>query len=318
MVNPILFLEQKIQNQTVLISALDWGMGHTTRCYAVVRDLLALNNQVIFAGNIKQTQWMLREFPSIQTEALAGYNIQLSSKQNTYLQLMRQFSQIKKAMKREKQWLANYCSEHPIDLIVSDNRYGFYHPEVISVLMTHQLNLQIPRFGKIVNQKLHGWIEQFDEVWVPDTVEHELAGCLSTASLNISQQFIGPLNRFQKIETPIVYDYLVILSGPEPERTHFLEQVMSWASERKKQIALVGAKVDGVHSIANPTTSELAKWIAESEIVISRAGYTTIMEMLSLNQKAILIPTKGQYEQEYLATRNYENISFVKSIHDVN
>ena len=311
-------MEQKIQNQTILISALDWGMGHTTRCYAVVMDLLALNNQVIFAGNAKQSQWMLREFPSIQTIGLDGYHIQLTSQRNTYFQLLGQLRQIQKTIKQEQDWLKRFCEKRSVDLVISDNRYGFYHANIKSVLITHQLNLQIPYFVRGVNKKLRNWLERFDEVWIPDTPDHALSGKLCQASLKIPQHFIGPLNRFQHLERSVEYDYLVILSGPEPERTLFLEQVIDWANSQKKRIALIGAKVAGFNSIANPTTPELAEWISKSKVVISRAGYTTIMEMVDLNQKAILIPTKGQYEQEYLATREYPNISFVKSIKDVN
>jgi len=37
--------------------------------------------------------------------------------------------------------------------------------------------------------------------------------------------------------------------------------------------------------------------------VISRSGYTTIMDLAVLEKKAYFIPTPGQNEQEYLAKR---------------
>ncbi len=46
---------------------------------------------------------------------------------------------------------------------------------------------------------------------------------------------------------------------------------------------------------------DLALAISTSEIVICRAGYTSVMELVTMRQKAILVPTPGQTEQEYLA-----------------
>jgi predicted glycosyltransferase len=48
---------------------------------------------------------------------------------------------------------------------------------------------------------------------------------------------------------------------------------------------------------------ELKKILINSEYVIARSGYTSIMELLSLQKKCFLIPTPGQTEQEYLAKR---------------
>lgn len=318
MIDPKFFLEHDVRDKTVLVSALDWGMGHTTRCYSIVNGLLGQGNKVIFAGNKQQRQWMRREFPKIQTEDLKGYGVQLDSRKNTYAQLIKQFGKLKKAIRFENKWLEHFCQHHAVDLIISDNRYGLFHQKIKSMLVTHQLRLQVPFFGKIINKKLVQWIERFDAVWIPDTPDHKLAGELSFATLNIPQHFIGALNRFPNIASEIMYDYLVILSGTEPERSRFLAAALEWRNQKQKRIAFVGATVKDCHSIKNPTTTELARWISKSETVISRAGYTTIMEMVGLNQKAILIPTKGQFEQEYLATLKYENISFAESLQEIN
>ena len=76
-----------IKNSVVLIAALDWGMGHTTRCVSIIRDLLENNNQVVFAGDEKQVTFIKSDFPGIKVESLAGYKVQLDSEKDTYLQL---------------------------------------------------------------------------------------------------------------------------------------------------------------------------------------------------------------------------------------
>lgn len=308
-------LNDDIQNKTILLSALDWGMGHTTRCYCVIRDLLTNENTVIFAGDEKQREWIKREFPEILAVNLDGYQIRLDSRKNTYFQLVSQFHQMKQAIRLEKKWMENYCKENKVDLIISDNRYGFYHGDIESIMLTHQLNLQIPLGRSFVNKKIKRWLANFNSIWVPDFEDHRLTGQLSKQELNVPIHYIGPLNRFQKENEPIVYDCLVILSGPEPERSNFLKSILLQTDQsREKKWAFVGVELDQFPSFHNPSTSTLSKLIAKSDTIISRAGYTTIMELTQLQKKGVLYPTKGQYEQEYLASKKFEGITFKNDI----
>jgi len=290
-----------IQNKQILFSALDWGMGHLTRSAVVIKSLLQNGNTIHFAGTKAQCNFMRAEFDAIECFEIKGYEITLDSTKNTFIQVLSQFAKIKKAIRTEHKWLNSFVQNHTIDLIISDNRYGFYHPKIESVLITHQINLQIPFFKSIVNKKLRHWISNFNSVWVPDFEDRKLTGELSNPKKLSNVFFIGPLSRFEKIDADPKYVYLIILSGPEPERTNFIKTALDFAKDKTDNIAIVGTKIEGINSFENPTTQELELLIAQSETIISRAGYTTIMEMVSLAKKAILFPTKGQYEQEYLA-----------------
>ena len=202
-----------------------------------------------------------------------------------------------------------------MDYIISDNRYGFHHPDILSVIITHQLNFQVPKFQTLVNRIIQKKIEKFDTCWVPDTEQRLLTGELTNAKLSIPIHFIGPLCRFNIVEAEIKYNVLIILSGPQPERSKFLDYAKSEAQKMDGRIAFVGEDVEGYDSFLNLTTNQLNLRIAESNSVYSRAGYTTIMEMIGLNKKAYLIPTNGQYEQEYLAKQvQIEFITFVSEI----
>lgn len=290
-----------IQNKQILFATLDWGMGHLTRSTVLIKGLLENGNTIFFAGTKKQCDFIQAEFENIQCHELLGYEITLDSKKNTFVQLVGQFPKIKKAIRKEQQWLQHFVADLPIDLVISDNRYGFYHTKIESILITHQLNLQIPFFKSIVNKKLQQWISKFTSVWVPDFEDRRLTGELSNPRELKNIHFIGPLCRFEKLEALIIYDYLIILSGPEPERSNFIQTALAHCKVKSNKICIVGTKVEGIDSFENPTTQELGQQIAQSETVISRAGYTTIMELIALNKNAILFPTKGQYEQEYLA-----------------
>ena len=299
--NTALIFPADLTDKRILVAALDWGMGHTTRIVSLLRQLKNQQNQLIFAGNQAQCQFIKAEFSEIELTELSGYEIQLDSKKSTYWQLFRQGFKVKKAMTAEKEWLSKFVADNKVDLIISDNRYGFYHPKIKSILVTHQLNLQIPYFCRVVNRNLRRMIEKFDCCWVPDTANRLLSGELSHTKLKIPIVYTGILNRFQKLQLPIDFDYLVILSGPEPEKTNFKQEILKQLSANPSSVCIVGAQVTGYHCHPNPTTTELAELIAKSDTIISRAGYTTLMEMVDLNKKAILIPTKGQYEQVYLA-----------------
>jgi uncharacterized protein (TIGR00661 family) len=124
--------------------------------------------------------------------------------------------------------------------------------------------------------------------------------------------YIGALSRFEKKETPIKYDYLILLSGPEPQRT-LLEKILldSFKETDKKVLCVLGKtdeplgrfKYGNIKVVTYMTSKQLETAINSSEVVISRSGYTTIMDLAALEKKALFIPTPGQYEQEYLAKK---------------
>ena len=62
--------------------------------------------------------------------------------------------------------------------------------------------------------------------------------------------------------------------------------------------------------ISHLSSQELNNAILESKLIICRSGYSTIMDLYKLEKNAILIPTPGQTEQEYLAKHLSKNDSF--------
>jgi len=314
----------EISNKIILISALDWGFGHTTRCVSIIESLLDANNTIVFAGNKGQNRFIRKEFPTIHVEFLEGYNIELSSKKSTYFQVVKQGFKIIKTIKSERDFVKNIIEKYSIDLILSDNRYGFRDSRVESVFIAHQLNLQLPKFKRKVNKILTSLINKFDSVWIVDDEVINLAGQLSNpANLNVPFAFIGLLSRFKVEQAVVKYDYLIIISGPVPENSIFLAEIEALIRYSKLRYAIVStAKSDNNFSHINYfydlSTEQLNVLLNESEIVISKSGYTTLMELNVLNKKAILIPTKGQFEQEYLAHHvKSKSIRFVNNSNEI-
>lgn len=304
-----------IQNRRILIAALDWGMGHTTRTAALLSQLIRQNNEIFFAGNELQIDFMRREFGLLNLLKLDGYGVLLDSKKSTYWQMVRQFRKIGRAIKTENRLVSQWVRDYQIDVVISDNRYGFFSPDTPSILLSHQLNLQLPHFKSLVNRGLKRRIEKFCAVWIPDDENHSLSGELSKANFSIPCYAIGALSRFRSNDQVQRYQYLGIVSGPQPARTGFAIKLENYLLRQNVPVALVGyaGNKKGVDYFPNPSTIEMERLLAQSSKIISRAGYTTIMELVSLEKEAILIPTPGQYEQIYLAaTLKKPNIQFKK------
>ncbi len=124
-------------------------------------------------------------------------------------------------------------------------------------------------------------------------------------------QFVGVLTRFRnpEIQPAIKYDVLAIISGPEPQRTIFEDLIIDQAKNTNKKYVIVSGISekntdiqfnDNIRMISHIPGEELFQLILCSEIIISRGGYSTLMDLAVLNKKCIFVPTPGQTEQEYL------------------
>ncbi len=197
--------------------------------------------------------------------------------------------------------------------MISDNRFGFYNKSIESVFITHQLNIQAPIFKKLINSLNISFIKRYNKCWVPDYAEREkrLSGVLSDNKKQlINVKFINPLSRFEK-RKPIQkkHDVLVLLSGPEPQRTLLEEKLIDSFVNTSYVIALVRGSYKAIERkhpsnivlVDVASSKELQELFNGSDKIICRSGYSTLMDLNTLGVKALLIPTPGQTEQEYLA-----------------
>lgn len=307
-------LPEDIKDKTILIAPLDWGMGHLTRCLPLIHVFLKNECKIIFAGTTFQCEWVKRECPNIITEEVEGYQIRLDSDKSTYRQMLTQTSKMLYAIKAEKEVAQKLSEKYSVDTIVSDNRYGFRTPKTQSIFITHQLAPPVPKLRTLVTKKILNWVNEFDECWIQDEEQGALCPELNKSELNIPKSFIGWSSRFSKVASPILNKYTFIASGPEPQLSKFSQEIAKIVERTGKNYQLVVPKDLGLkNQVVNPSTEELNKIINASEIIVSRAGYTSIMELSVVGKKAILVPTPGQYEQSYLAQSvQHPQIQFVQ------
>ena len=302
----------------ILVAPLDWGLGHATRCIPIIKLLLEKGCEVVLAAGGIQKKLLEVEFPSLRIISIPGYRISYGG--NRALTVLKIFYQIPKILiqiNRERRWLSRFIDSEGLDGIISDNRYGLYHPRVRSIFVCHQLAIRTPlgRIGERLLMSVHyRKISRFSACWVPDfATGTPLAGELSHPSRlpAIPLRYIGPLTRLERTQgIPDPQSLLVLLSGPEPQRSILEKKLMGQIENFPGKITLVRG-LPGEAEIPPPRadirlvnhlpSGELGRVIVQSGLVIARSGYSTIMDLLSLGKKAVLIPTPGQPEQEYLA-----------------
>lgn len=301
----------------VLVAPLDWGLGHTTRSIPIINGLLKRGCDVIIAADGASKILLQKEFPGLLFLKSSGYRMYYSRKRFWMpFKILIQFPKIISAVYKEHSWLKKAVKEYGIDAVISDNRFGMYHSSIPCMYVTHQLKIKTGnRLTEWFAQKIHYWfINRYNECWVPDTLgEINLAGELSrpTDLPKVPVKYLGPLSRFEKDIAEIKYDLLIILSGPEPQRTIFEKMILKDLENYNGKVLLIRGLPETVVSLKTTSslfkvkdhlpTVELNRVILESQMIISRCGYTTIMDLIKLQKKAILVPTPGQTEQEYLA-----------------
>lgn len=303
----------------ILFSPLDWGLGHATRCIPLLKRLQKNGHEIIIASAGKPETLLRKEFPGIHFVELPGYNITYSKYKRFFpFKILWQVPKIYSSVKKENKILQKLIDEYNIDLVISDNRFGLYSKKTPCIFITHQLYIKAPFkwIEKIIYRINYHYINKFSECWVPDfEMPPNLSGQLSHPSIlpSLPVIYIGPLSRFDELQgKEVKYAAAIILSGPEPQRTLLEKKVVEVFKKNKEEKFLLIRGMPGndetTPAFENITiynhldTAGMQEAIAQSGFIISRCGYTTVMEMLSLKKKTILIPTPGQTEQEYLAS----------------
>lgn len=300
------------------MAPLDWGLGHATRCFPLIRELLAQGADVWLAGEGAQAALLKEAFPELPLLPLPGYQVEYAkTKRGLFFKLFLQLPRILNSIWQETRWLKKKVAIHAIDAVISDNRYGLFHKKIPCIFITHQLCIKVPvskRAERWVQKINYRFIQRFSACWVPDhAASPGLAGDLShPAQLPaVPVTYIGPLSRFEKLNLPEVTQHLLLLlSGPEPQRTLLEEKLITELVHYNGTATLVRG-LPGSNSMMPSTNmirifnhlpqEALNEELQKAGIVICRSGYSTLMDLAALNKKSLLVATPGQTEQEYLA-----------------
>lgn len=307
-------------SKRVLVAPLDWGLGHATRCIPIIAELQKQGAFVILATNGRAYELLKQAFPNLPLEKLPAYAIHYGSS-NMFWNIGWQLPKIIWTIWQEHQHLKKLIQKHQLDIVIADNRYGCYNRKTKSIFVSHQINIKIPNLFlqtivRFCNRML---IQRFDACWIPDLQgENNLAGALSQPPRLAHAVYIGILTRMQYLNLPKKWDVIAVLSGPEPQRTILEEIIIKQLLQLTYKILLVQGKpekvigrkgdrvMESIQVVPFLNAKDLNEAMSASDVVICRSGYSTVMDLAVLGKKAILIPTPGQTEQEYLAERFFE------------
>lgn len=294
----------------IIVAPLNWGLGHASRCVPIIHFLIKHKFTPIIASDGDAFVFLQKEFPTLEVLELPSYNI--SYAKNLKFGLLFQLPKIVKAIKLETKCIDRFVvNNQNVVGVISDNRFGVRSEKVPSVYITHQIHVLSGIFTFFSSRIHQSIIKKFDECWVPDSKENLLSGKLSkTKNKTLNLNFIGALSRFKKEELPIKNDVLIILSGIESQRERLENRLLKAFKNTSQKVVLIQGKIEknqqkkvlGNITIYNYLLSkELERAINQSEVIICRSGYSSIMDLAVLKKKAFFIPTQNQSEQEYLA-----------------
>lgn len=301
--------------KNILVAPLNWGLGHATRCIPIIRALEAHNFNPILASDGVALGLLQKEFPHLQTIELPSYQIEYPKNGLFFkMKILMNSPKMIDAIVSEKKLIKKIVKENNIVGIISDNRLGVRSKKVPSVFITHQLNVMTGNTTWLTSKMHQFIIKKFTECWVPDVDGiPNLTGDLGhLEKKHDAIKYIGPLSRLHKKHLEKKFDLMVILSGPEPQRTFLEEKLILELKTYEGQILFVKGKIEATQTIQQENqflfynymnTNELEIAFNESDMVLCRSGYTTVMDLAQLGKKAFFIPTPGQYEQEYLAKK---------------
>lgn len=304
----------------VLFAVHDWGLGHATRDLVLIRALLAAGHRVTVLSHGRALRLLrdelggacdsveVRDIPKPLGRRAASFYVRMS------LALPIVFW----TFRRERRITAELVRERGIDRVVSDSRYGVCHPKVPSFYLVHSLRQIIPgrprRLEKLVEASQRRLLSGAQRLLIPDQEEKGLAGDLChglACDWGGRLEYLGILSSVRRRPVEKDVDCFISISGAEPQRTLFEERVLSQVGGVPGRVVVALGRPDApslrsdgrmrVYGYLDRAGTEVM--LNRARLVVTRPGYTTLMELAELGKKALLVPTVGQSEQEYLGDR---------------
>ncbi|MDQ3051784.1 MAG: glycosyltransferase [Bacteroidota bacterium] len=311
----------------VLVAPLDWGLGHATRCIPVIRELLRQEAKVIISASGNGYYLLKNIFPLCEFINIPGITIRYPESSYMAFSMMSQLPAILKAIRKETELLKSVIEPSGITHVISDNRYGLYDNRIKCAFISHQVSIKSFGLLKLMEPWLYQLhkkrIEKFHELWIPDVEgPGNLAGSLTEApGLTIPKKYIGFLSRFNESiqRAQKKYDYISVLSGPEPQRSLLENKIKAYfLSSEKKCLIVQGIPATPLRSVSKNveivnviSDADLQELLHPDTTLFCRPGYSTLMDLAILGHKKIVfIPTPGQTEQEYLAAQLEKNYDY--------
>lgn len=302
----------------VIYGVCSWGLGHATRSLPVIRKLIDEDNEITIISKGRSLELLKKELgKDIEYIDIPDYPMLLSENARQFMvKSLVYWPMFIRRMQSGLSKLTKMLETRRCDVIISDGRYDIYSKRVPSFFISHQIRIMNPLRIKMLESGSEifnlFFFKRFVGVIVPDFRDDDLSGDLSHNLRRLDEgkiHYVGVLSDFKKKNMKKDIDYLISISGPEPQRTILEKKLLSQVDQLDGNIVVTLGKSEkkGMLSRKNIATySFLTKEKREdllnrAKLVVSRSGYSTIMDLAVVGAKALIIPTPGQIEQIYLA-----------------
>jgi uncharacterized protein (TIGR00661 family) len=311
-------MENTIPHMEIIYGVCSWGLGHATRSLPVIRKLIHEKHNVTVISNGRSLEVLKKELEEDATYVdIPDYPMLVS--ENTRQFLAKSIVYWPVFIKRIEDGLSQLqkiLDKKHYDCIISDARYDMYSKKIPSFFISHQMRimnpLQIKMFERAMERFNLFFFKRYVGIMVPDYKDYNLSGDLSHNLRKIDEHmihYVGVLSDFKKRPMKKDIDYLISISGPEPQRSILEEKLASHVHELEGNVVMTLGKAEKYSIIKKEhltTYSFVTKELREellnkTKLVVSRSGYSTIMDVAVVGIKALFIPTPGQIEQEYLS-----------------
>ncbi len=302
----------------VLFGTSSWGLGHATRDLNLIRGLLSRGCDVtlVSTGNALQ---VLKDELGDSCRYLDWPDIPSSVARSSFLFYMKTTTNIPRIIwtwHNEKRLVSNLLRREHFDLIVTDHRNGLVRSDVPSYFITHSPRYiapwRDPFMEGVMEWFLARWFAPVRGILVPDDEDGGMSGDMSHKIRFTPREkitYLGILSSVHRRDLPQDIDYFITISGPEPQRTMFAEKVLSQVKALSGKIVIAlgipGGRApelgNGIEVYPYLNREKQEEMLNRAKLVVCRSGYTTLMELAEIGRRALLIPTPGQSEQEYLA-----------------
>jgi UDP-N-acetylglucosamine transferase subunit ALG13 len=297
-------------------------LGHSTRSLGLIRALLARGDHVTIliapGAGMRLLQSELGDacefYPFRDTPApFSRYPVVF------YLRMTAAMPWVLAGYRSEHRLTEKLVKQRGFDCVVSDSRFGVWSSAVPSYCIFHSIHQVVPFFSGLT-ESVAEWgqrrlLRGFTKILIPDV---EADGGLS-GWLGHDPDFdwgagrlvyIGPLSSVSRMEVEQDIDVFFSVSGIEPQRGLLEKLVLESLPKLSGRIVVTLGQPgngDRCREIAGATVygyldrERQAEMLNRARLVMTRSGYTTLMELAGLGRKALFVATPGQSEQEYLA-----------------
>ena len=313
----------------ILITPLDWGLGHSTRCIPIIQRLRELDARPIIGADKGPLALLRDAFPDLPHVSVPGVEVRYAKGASQTWAMATQFPAMLRSVREEHHLFLNLRRQLQLDAVISDQRFGIRADGLPSVIMTHQLFPFTPFAQGVLRRINLRSVARFDRCWIPDDEQAPgLAGELSHGgNIPRNARYIGPISRMdpaKAIAPKEPYRIVCVISGPEPQRTLLEEELMRQLPHIKGQHLLVRGKpepvldetIGNVRRLSHLGGDALTGALLQAESIVSRTGYTTLMDLARIGRSALVVPTPGQEEQEYLGELHARSGRFLVQAQD--